>query len=90
LKQGDGQTACAQRRIAPITGARIETIRALIGMAQAGESPPSRGRGLKHPPSDSVRLGIAIAPITGARIETRPGVKWGNRSGHRPHHGGAD
>jgi len=70
LKHAARLRVSGRHRIAPITGARIETARPRRPRRPWRISPPSRGRGLKQ-----VSLGGAvhvrgIAPITGARIET--------------------
>ena len=73
-------------RVAPFTGARIETLTAASSRRRSIASPPSRGRGSKHP-ARSV-LEPMVAPFTGARIETSDRASGSARG--RPLHGGAD
>ena len=56
--------------VAPYTGARIETPD-IYPRASAILSPPTRGRGLKHPRGAGAAAAAGVAPYTGARIETR-------------------
>ena len=57
-------------RVAPLTGARIETLGSTqIACVEPTRSPPSRGRGSKRHTGRAVRA-AAVAPLTGARIET--------------------
>ena len=56
--------------VAPFTGAWIETAVILITSNRVGQSPPSRGRGLKPESARALSWLAAVAPFTGAWIET--------------------
>jgi len=71
LKRAMPPDALQEYIIAPITGARIETVPVLVSVRVVEPSPPSRGRGLKQGADMTIRRMKPIAPITGARIETR-------------------
>ena len=53
-------------------------------------SPPSRGRGLKHPRGGNRDYGFGVAPFTGAWIETPYDLPYDLGATRRPLHGGVD
>jgi len=57
-------------QVAPFAGAWIETVEVDGLVADAGESPPSRGRGLKLNEAAGSETIEDVAPFAGAWIET--------------------
>ena len=76
-------------RVAPFTGARVETPAYLMPTDEKGVSLPSRERELKLREMPTTEKSRFVAPFTGARVETIAGKRESLNDDSRSLHGSA-